>query len=98
MPDKDIITSLFKQNAELSNKTADLVLSVKELSDRISKLIDIFEGASKSIKEEEVKEPLVDKITSLIEQNKQIAKGLLILEKFIQEKSPYQVSVNQKRF
>ncbi len=96
--EKDIINILLKQNIELSNKAADLVLSVKDLTDRMSKLIEIFEGAAKSIKEEEVKEPLVDKITTLIEQNKQIAKGLIILERFIQEKSPYQVSVNQKRF
>ncbi len=96
MPDKDIVNLLLKHNAELSNKTADLVLSVKELTNRMSKLIEIFEGASKSIREEEVKEPLVDKITALIEQNKQIAKGLIILERFIQEKSPYQI-VNQKR-
>jgi len=91
MPDKDLINVLLKHNAELSNKTADLVISVKELTNRMSKLIDIFEGAAKSIREEEVKEPLVDKITGLIEQNKQIAKGLLILERFIQEKSPYQI-------
>ncbi|MBI4154824.1 hypothetical protein HY498_01920 [Candidatus Woesearchaeota archaeon] len=92
-----IVKELIKNNIELSKKSADLVISVKELSNRISKLIDVFEGAAKVIKEEEVKEPLVEKITTLIEQNKQIAKGLLILERFIQEKSPYQV-VQQKRF
>jgi len=93
-----IVKELIKNNIELSKKSADLVISVKELSNRISKLVDVFEGAAKVIKEEEVKEPLVEKITTLIEQNKQIAKGLLILERFIQEKSPYQVTVQQKRF
>lgn len=81
-----IIEQLVENNIALQEKTADLITSIKELTKKIDDMVKIFEEAAKHIKEG-TDRPLMEKLTSLIEQNKTIAKGLVLLEKYVREKS-----------
>lgn len=68
---------LMQKNLEATNK----------LIVRIDKMLSLFEEASKHIAEVESTEAkvkaLADKLDSLVEQNKAIAQGLLLLEKYV---------------
>jgi len=81
-----LIEELLKNNIALQEKTTDLIISMKELTSRMDKMVNIFEGAAKHIKEGTDK-PLMEKLQSLLDQNKTIAKGLILLEKYVREKS-----------
>lgn len=82
----DIINQLAENNLALQEKTADLITSVKELIKKIDDMVKIFEEAAKHIKEG-TDRPLMEKLQSLLEQNKTIAKGLILLEKYVRERS-----------
>lgn len=81
-----IIEQLAQNNLALQEKTAELIISIKELTKKLDDMVKIFEEAAKHIKEGTDK-PLMDKLTDLLEQNKTIAKGLVLLEKYVREKS-----------
>ncbi|MBM3200697.1 hypothetical protein FJZ53_07190 [Candidatus Woesearchaeota archaeon] len=81
-----IIEQLARNNIALQEKTAELITSVKELTKRMDEMVKIFEEAAKHIKEGTDK-PMMDKLQNLLEQNKTIAKGLILLEKYVREKS-----------
>jgi len=80
---QDIIDQLMKNNIELQKKSADLLISVNDLSKKIDNLVEIFKKAAEHIEKGEIKEPLARKLTDLLEQNKKIAHGLLLLERFV---------------
>ncbi len=70
-------------------------LSIKfgTLSDNISKLLEVFELSArdqlgKSTKEEDTE--LLGKINSLLDQNKTIAKGLVLIEEKVRDRGPVQ--------
>ncbi len=81
-----IIEQLVHNNMALQEKTAELITSIKELTKRMDDMVKIFEEAAKHIKEGTDK-PLMDKLQDLLEQNQTIAKGLVLLEKYVREKS-----------
>jgi len=82
----DIITQLAENNLALQEKTAELITSIKDLTTKVDDMVKIFEEAAKHIKEG-TDRPLMDKLQNLLEQNKTIAKGLIMLEKYVREKS-----------
>jgi len=82
----DIIAQLAENNLALQHKTAELITSVKELTKKMDDMVSIFQEAAKHIKEG-TDRPLMEKLNGLIEQNKTIAKGLILLEKYVREKS-----------
>lgn len=82
----DIITQLAENNLALQEKTAELITSIKGLTKKIDDMVKIFEEAAKHIKEG-TDRPLMEKLQGLLEQNKTIAKGLILLEKYVREKS-----------
>lgn len=82
----DIIAQLAENNLALQEKTAELITSIKELTKKIDNMVNIFEEAAKHIKEG-TDRPLMEKLQGLLEQNKTIAKGLILLEKYVREKS-----------
>ncbi|MBI2499854.1 hypothetical protein HYV88_06430 [Candidatus Woesearchaeota archaeon] len=86
---QDIITELVKHNVELLKKNADLVTSVNNLIKKVDELVEIFKKAAQNIEKGEVREPLARKLTDLLEQNKRIARGLLLLEKFVRDKETF---------
>ena len=101
MDDKSVQTkptgSLQKTLAEnhiaLQRKNIDLIQSVHNLTTKIDKLIGIFEEASKHVLEvgedKKILE-LTDKLEELLEQNRNISKGLTILEGYVKSKVQFE--------
>lgn len=92
-------TELLLENTIALQKTlAGLAVELKALNKKISDILSIFEEASLAFKEAKEKgmgageaevtvpQELIDKIDALVEQNRTIAKGLLLLEKAVREK------------
>ena len=73
---------------------ADLISSIQNLTKRIDKLVTLFEDAAKHVGEVESTEAQVSSLTkkleTLLEQNKNIAKGLILLEKYVRGKTKFQ--------
>ena len=88
---KDVVEKLIEVNLELQKKDVELLHNLKNLVERIDRMLNVFEEASKHVMEvgEDKKIlNLTDKLNDLLEQNKTIAKGLLMLEKYVRTKSP----------
>jgi hypothetical protein len=90
---QSIIDQLTKNNVILQQKSVDLIESMNKLSKNIDKLVQTFQKAAEVIDKGEEKEPLTFKLTQLIEQNKQLARGLLLLEQYIKRKTPPETSL-----
>lgn len=84
---EDLINALVQNEISLQKKTVELINSFNVLSQRIDKFLNIFEKAASRIERGEIEEPLAKKLESLIEQNRTIARGLLLLEKYVREKT-----------
>ena len=87
--DSDIINKLIENNVALQKKTTDLIVSMNNLNQRVSRLVGIFNDAAKHIKpglEDEQIKPLIGKLEELLDQNKTIAKGLVLLERYVRER------------
>lgn len=93
---QDIIDQLIKNSALLQQKSSQLLVSMNNLSKKMEKLIEIFEKAADYIEKEEISEPLSSKLTQLLEQNRKIASGLLLLEKFVKEKGFLPIKKNKE--
>jgi len=94
MPDKKQkeVHSEVKDVHNLSQKqVSDLVESTNKLVQRIDKLVSLFDEAAKHVGEVESTEAKISALSSkleyLLEQNKAIAQGLLLLEKYVKGKS-----------
>ena len=78
-------------NKDLSRQIALLLESNNQLINRIDKLVSLFEEASKHVGEvestEEKVNALTNKLETLLNQNKTIAQGLLLLEKYVRGKT-----------
>ena len=86
----DILDKLVENSILLQKKDAELLHSINELTKKIDRMLNVFEEASKHVME--VGEDrriieLTEKLESLLEQNKTIAKGLLMLEQYVRGKS-----------
>jgi uncharacterized membrane protein (DUF106 family) len=87
---------LLLENFVLLQKTlADIGVSLKELQKKFSEFLEVIEKAAEEKiekKEEKIEEKekkpkdLAEKIDLLIEQNKAMAEGIILLEKFLKEK------------
>ena len=82
-----LVESLIENNIALQHKMADLILNVKDLNKSVKDMVKLFHDAGEHIKKGRYDDPLMVKLDELLEQNKNIAKGLLLLEKFVREKS-----------
>jgi len=82
----ELIKVLMESNIELQHKSADMVHSVRELTKRMDSMVALFEEAASQIKSG-TDEPLMKKLEDLLDQNKTIAKGLILLEKYVRERS-----------
>jgi len=85
-----ILDKLVENSILLQKKDAELLHSINELTKKIDRMLNVFEEASKHVME--VGEDrriieLTEKLESLLEQNKTIAKGLLMLEQYVRGKS-----------
>lgn len=86
---QNIIDKLVENNVRLQKTAADLLISQSRVTKKVDELIDIFKKAAIHIEKGEIKEPLARKLTDLLEQNKRIAKGLILLEKFVRDKEGF---------
>ena len=72
---------------ESGSDTKKLIQSMEKLTQRVDSLVEIFEEASKHLSDVESTEAkvaaLANKLDALIEQNKSIARGLVLLEKYV---------------
>lgn len=91
--DEKVLDTLLKNNVALQKVALDVVKSNNELLKRIDKLVSLFEEASRHITSENPEEDirnLAMRLDSLIEQNKDLARGLVLLEEFVRNKSVVQ--------
>lgn len=86
---KEVMQELIKTNISLEKKVIELLSSVNELTKKMDQMVDLFSKAAQFIERGEVKEPLANKLNELLEQNKKLARGLLLLEKYVKEKSSF---------
>jgi len=99
-----LVKELVKSNIALQDKMADLVKSNSELlkaqvktSEDISSMVGLFKEAGQHMvaeTEEEKLKPLLNRISELVEQNKTIMRGLILIQKFV--KSSQQEYIPQK--
>jgi len=92
MAKKEATMDLLLENTiALQKILTSLATELKALNKKVSELFELFEAASLSFKEAkekgvgEIPTDLADKIDTIIEQNKTIAKGLLLLEKTVRQ-------------
>ena len=84
---KDKIVDMFiESNLSLQHKVADLLVELRALNKNVNSMVTLFTEAGEHIKKGKYEDPLMVKLDDLLEQNKNIAKGLLLLEKFVREK------------
>lgn len=101
--DSSIMNLLLENTIALQKTLVGLASDLKALNKKVSELYNLFETASEAFKEagaatmetsaSEVPQHLLDKINELVEQNKTIAKGLLLLEKALREKETKESSI-----
>ena len=84
---KSFVDELLKNNVTLQQVSVELITAVKQMTERTDRLLALFEEAAKNIEKAEVKEPLAKQLEMLLEQNKVIARGLVLLEKYIRDKT-----------
>lgn len=82
----EIINQLMQSNLALQEKTVDLLHGIRDLTKRMDNMVKIFEEAASQIKSG-TDEPLMRKLENLLDQNKTIAKGLILLEKYVRERA-----------
>ena len=84
---KNLVQELLKNNVALQKSTVELLDAMHQLTGRTDRLLSLFEEAAKNIEKGELKEPLAEQLESLLEQNKVIARGLVLIEKYIRDKT-----------
>ncbi len=75
----------------IQSAMTNLAIKFEKLSENITNLLDVFETAAKDfVKDspEKSDKDMLNKINSLLEQNKTIAKGLVLMEEKLKHKSP----------
>ena len=85
---------------QLITSSLTLQKSVAEMTHRMDKIIEIFENASKHVADVETAEDKINelykRLETLLEQNKNIAQGLLLLEKYVRGKTRLEPAVEPK--
>jgi hypothetical protein len=88
------VDKLIESNIQLQHKMADVLIGVKELNNNISSLITIFKSAGEHIKADKYEDPMINRLNELLEQNKNLARALMLLEKYVKEKPSAPLSAN----
>lgn len=83
-----LVRELIQSNISLEKVSVELLDNMSKLGERIDRMFGLFEEAAKKIEEGEIlQQPLAKQLQDLIEQNRTIARGLLVLERYIRERS-----------
>lgn len=86
---KEVMQELIKTNISLEKKMIELLSSVNNVTKKLDQMLDVFTKAAQHIERNDMKEPLAEKLNDLLDQNKKIARGLLLLERYVKEKSSF---------
>jgi len=92
MAKKEAIDLLLENTIALQKTLASLATDLKSLNKKVSDLFELFESASSAFKEgktgkgERVPSDIAGKMDMLVEQNKTLAKGLILLDKTLRGK------------
>lgn len=91
------ITLLLENSVALQKVLTDVSTNLVKLNEQLASLLSLFEQAAKNfvekekatggVENEEANE-LINKLNTLLEQNKTIAKGLTLLEQKMREQAP----------
>jgi hypothetical protein len=88
--EKKLLNNFVKNGIELQKVSLKLIESNNELVKSIDKLVSLFEEASKHVTSVSSKEDAINslslKLESLMQQNKDLAKGLILLEEHIKKR------------
>ena len=87
---------LLNNFVNLQKVLTNLSIKFEDLSNNISKLLQLFEISAKNFAEKYSGEPgqtssdkeFLKKLDSLLEQNKTIAKGIMLMEEKVRQRSP----------
>lgn len=85
-PNASSIDRLIDSNTQVQHKMVDVLLGIKELNENVSSLVHIFKSAGEHIKADKYEDPMINRLNELLEQNKNLAKALGLLEKYVKEK------------
>ncbi len=93
---QDLVKKMEDNNRTMETYHKEILFSVKESVDKLTgkmdDMLNLFSEASKHISDvgdDERIKMLTTKLESLLEQNKTIARGLLLLEKYVRGKSEF---------
>lgn len=96
-----IVKELVKNNIVLQNKMADLIKSNSDLLkaqvktyEEIASMVSLFREAGQHMvaeTEDEKLRPLLGRISELVEQNKSIMRGLILIQKYIKSSSSSEI-------
>lgn len=84
--------SLIESSQVIAQHTAILVKKIDTLSNRIDKMLGVFEEASKHVMdagEDRRVIELADKLDELLEQNRILTKGLMMLENYVKTRTQF---------
>lgn len=81
-----LVEQLIENSIELQNKTVELISKMNVLIKSVDTMFGLFQEAAQYIRMGKVKDPLISQLSELLEQNKSIAKGLVLLEQYIKDK------------
>ena len=93
-----VADQLTENNLILQKSNIELIGSIRALVVKIDRMLGMFEEASKHVMEVGEDKRIIelaDKLEELLEQNKTIAKGLVLLEKYVREKSQFEGSARR---
>ena len=85
------IVDLVKTNNDLLQTQTSLMKSQTELTNEVKAMVGLFKEAGQHMvaeTEEERLKPLLGRISELVEQNKTIMRGLILIQKFIKTTTP----------
>ena len=86
-----LATKLIQNSTKVQSKQVELIANMDKLIKKMDKFLDLFEEASKKVTDVEDTEErisgLSNKLELLLEQNKSVAKGLILLEKYVRGKT-----------
>jgi hypothetical protein len=91
------IERLIDSNIKVQHKMTDVMLSVKDLNENVSSLVHIFKKAGEHIKSGKYEDPMINKINDLLDQNKNLQRAIMLLEKYVNEKSVPRSSVLESK-
>jgi predicted RecB family endonuclease len=92
---KEAIDLVIENSVALQKVVAELAVNLKKLSSDVSEMVNLFKDATKTMSSEKAEketgnseiEELKAKVDELVEQNKIIAKGILLLESSLKPKT-----------